>query len=239
MVKLVLKVLKNRWILRSLLQTLYFNFHYLPFKQAMKIPILLYKPHFLKLKGSLQILGGVKSGMIVLGKFTSVHHPNNGISLYLEGQIVFYGKCKIGNDSYVSVKKHGLMKVGDNFQATAGIKIDCAWHIEFSKNVLVGFDTFVIDNDMHKLTPKNGGSSPKPFGEIFIGEGVWLGFRNVVLKNTSIPNQCVVCSNSLLNKKYNCAVFSVLAGSPAKIVKTGLYLDNKNHVINFNDTLYE
>ena len=31
-------------------QSIWFNFHYLPFSQAMKLPILLYKPHFKALK---------------------------------------------------------------------------------------------------------------------------------------------------------------------------------------------
>lgn len=30
----------------SWLKTVYFNFHYLPFKQAVKLPIYLHRPHF-------------------------------------------------------------------------------------------------------------------------------------------------------------------------------------------------
>lgn len=38
-------------ILRSLHKSAYINFKYLPFKQAIKFPILLYKPRFGKLGG--------------------------------------------------------------------------------------------------------------------------------------------------------------------------------------------
>lgn len=39
----MLKNLWNkRWMLRSILYSLYFNFHYLPLKQAIKLPIILY-----------------------------------------------------------------------------------------------------------------------------------------------------------------------------------------------------
>jgi len=31
--------------LRYIIPTLYFNFHYLPWRQAIKLPIVLYKPH--------------------------------------------------------------------------------------------------------------------------------------------------------------------------------------------------
>ena len=39
-------------------QTIYFNFHYLPFKQAIFLPIILYKPQFVSTKGKIIIDGG-------------------------------------------------------------------------------------------------------------------------------------------------------------------------------------
>lgn len=49
-------------VLRYIFPTVYFNFHYLPFKQAIKLPIVFYKPHFGMLKGKVLIkpMGGVK-----------------------------------------------------------------------------------------------------------------------------------------------------------------------------------
>ena len=70
---------QNRWILRSMPYTLYFNFHYLPFKQAIKLPILLYKPKLLKCKGRIRIEGEVKIGMIQLGKYNVYLYPNTVI----------------------------------------------------------------------------------------------------------------------------------------------------------------
>ena len=56
--------------LRMLLPSLWFNFKYLPFKQAVKLPILLYKPTFLELKGSVVIESdSIRFGMIRLGIF--------------------------------------------------------------------------------------------------------------------------------------------------------------------------
>ena len=54
------KVWKRRRDLRSILQSVYFNFHYLPFRQAVKLPILLYKPKLLELQGNVKIGGGGK-----------------------------------------------------------------------------------------------------------------------------------------------------------------------------------
>lgn len=67
---LVLKrVWRGRRILRYILHSVFFNFHYLPFHEAVKLPILLYKPKLLKLKGTIKIKQEDKIGfgMIRLG----------------------------------------------------------------------------------------------------------------------------------------------------------------------------
>ena len=102
MVGFIKKIFRYRYILYSL----YFNFRYLPFKQAIKLPIVLYKPHLLKCKGTIVINpidGKITFGMIRLG-FPGVSvYPNNGITWENHGgTIIFKGKCVIGNDSYLS-----------------------------------------------------------------------------------------------------------------------------------------
>lgn len=56
--KLISKIKSKKWVLRSVIPTIYFNFHYLPFKQAIKLPIFLYKPHLKLMKGTVTIIGG-------------------------------------------------------------------------------------------------------------------------------------------------------------------------------------
>lgn len=49
--KIINEIKGNCWVLRSIIPTIYFNFHYLPFRQAIKLPIILYKPHLKLMKG--------------------------------------------------------------------------------------------------------------------------------------------------------------------------------------------
>ena len=80
------KIWKRRSDLRSIFSSIYFNFKYLPFKQAVKLPILLYKPHFLKLKGKVVIdAPKINTGMIRLGFHSVSVYPNSGITLELNG----------------------------------------------------------------------------------------------------------------------------------------------------------
>lgn len=57
-------LLHKIWIYKSIILwlpwTLYFNFKKLPFNQAIKLPIIFFKPYFGTLKGNIVIVGGGK-----------------------------------------------------------------------------------------------------------------------------------------------------------------------------------
>ena len=72
-------------------KTIWFNFHYLPYRQAVKLPIILYKPKLKKCKGKVQIDAPIKSGMICLGVPIVSIYPNAGISWEHRGTIRFQG----------------------------------------------------------------------------------------------------------------------------------------------------
>ena len=52
------KVKQDAWVLKYIIPTIYFNFHYLPFKQAIRLPVFLRKPKLLTLKGRVIIQTG-------------------------------------------------------------------------------------------------------------------------------------------------------------------------------------
>ena len=88
------------FIFHGLFPTIFFNFRYLPFNQAIKLPILLYKPKFLKLNGSIKISSPIRTGMIRLGwPIVPSLYPNDGIVIEIreKGSIIFEGNVKIGN----------------------------------------------------------------------------------------------------------------------------------------------
>ena len=77
---LLIKIWNEKWILRSILVSIFFNLKYLPISQAIKLPILLYKPNLIKLKGRIKIESSqIKFGMIQLGRPIVPIFPNNGI----------------------------------------------------------------------------------------------------------------------------------------------------------------
>ncbi len=152
------KVWKKRWILRALLPSLIFNFRHLPFSQARRLPIILYKADLRNTSGKFKIKGPVRFGMIRLGiESVSLFH-DNGIMIENRGSIIFNGKAHIGNDSAISLGNNGILEFGNNFTATAGLKLACYHSISFDNNVLVGWNTQIVDTDFHALKNiKTGG----------------------------------------------------------------------------------
>ena len=232
--RLVKKIWGYRKALRSIFSTIYFNFKYLPANQAVKLPILLYKPKFIKLKGSFSIASlDVKFGMIKLGFPDVSIYPNTGIIIENHGgKCVFWGSCRIGNASAISIGDQGYVSFGDDFKATANLKLVCYHYIQFKDRVRVGWDNVIMDTDLHTMVKLSGGYT-KGFGPVLIGNDNWLGLRCTVLKNTTTPNFCTVGSNSVLNRKYDYEPYVMIAGNPCTKKIDGIYHDVKDDIITY------
>ena len=196
------KIWEKKWVMRSILHSVYFNFHYLPFSQAIHLPIILYKPSFVKLHGKLLIKSSkIKMGMIKMGRNRVPFYPNTGILLNIDGIVEFQGECDIGNDSKISVGRNGMLVFGKGFSATSSLKLCCLNNISFSDYVTVGWDCIFMDSDFHRLKKLDGGYT-SGMGVVSIGKYNWFACRNTVLKNTVTPDYCTVSSHSILNKNY-------------------------------------
>lgn len=112
-------------LLRAIISSLYFNFKYLPFNQALKLPILLYKPYFKELKGKVVIdSSNIYFGMIRMGFWSTLQYPNSGIAWENQGgTVVFKGNCMIGNAASISIGRKAYIEFGENFKNNAAMKL--------------------------------------------------------------------------------------------------------------------
>lgn len=81
------RILNHKFYALYILHSIYFNFKFLPFNQAIKLPILVYKPQFYSLKGKITINCKVHFGMILLGCKGSLYDDfrNGSIRFNLKG----------------------------------------------------------------------------------------------------------------------------------------------------------
>lgn len=212
----ILKTIRsNSWMLRSLAKTVFFNLHYLPLRQAIKLPIWLYKAKLLKTRGRITINArNIRPGMIRLGVNKVSVYRNSGISLEINGDIVFNGTCCIGNDSFVAVDG-GCLTFGKFFNATAACRIVCRKAVTFADDVLIGWNNMICDSDFHRMRDLVSGMWNETEKEITIGNHVWIANGCSVMKGSVIPDNVIVAAHSLVNKKLDVPKFSLVAGSPA------------------------
>ena len=204
-------------------KTLYFNFKYFKFKQAIKLPVFVaYNVWLKKTEGVLKIKDHeLKRGMIRVGfgevgifdkrkSRTIWEHEKNG-------EIVFGGKANIGHGSKISVSKNSKLMLGSNFTITAESSIVCQKKIIFGKDCLLSWDILVMDSDFHKIKDAENHHINES-KEIIIGERVWISCRSLILKGSIISNDTIIGANSFVNKKFS-EENTLIVGNPAEVRK--------------------
>lgn len=230
------KIMNNKWKLRAFIPSVIFNFKYLSFSQAIHMPILIYKGKLKNMTGKIRICGPVKFGMIRLGINLVSIYPNSGIFLENRGQMTFKGKTSIGNNSAISVGETGELEFGDNFIATSGIKIACFHSVTFDENVLIGWNTQIIDSDFHTIKYEDGRKS-KGYGAVNVGKNVWIANNCKVYKDVSIPDHCVVGADTILHKSIDIPSYSLITNRIETIVKIkGIHYDPDDTKIQYSKT---
>jgi len=225
----IARIIKQGPALRYMLYSIYFNFHYLPFRQAWKLPILLYKPKLIKCKGTVSLESDdIRYGMIRLGFINVTLYPNSGIIWDNRGgRTVFQGKCSIGNASAILVGKTGNIVFGKNFLSGCGLKIASHHRIIFGENMRFGWEPIVMDTSFHKLKDMNNNQTSKGYGPIIMGKNNWVGSRSTILHGTQTPDYCIFGAGSILNKDYSSNPTHILmAGNQLTIKKTGIWRDS-------------
>jgi len=200
----------------SLPKTLIFNFYYLPFNQAIKLPIFIsYRLKLRDMRGTITI-DQCKTGIIQIGFNSFGFIVGHGESLWSStAHIHFQGKVRIGCNP--KLRLSGKLSFGDNFEAGHELLIICQNHIHFEKDVLLSWNVNIMDADGHMIyNDKNQEvNQPRP---IFIGQHAWLGCHSTILKGSHLPAESIVAAHSVVTKKIhdeNC----IIAGNPAKIIQ--------------------
>ena len=205
-------------IVRSIPKTLRFNFHYFPFKTAVKLPVVVsHRTYLRELHGKVELPEKVETAMIKIG-FGDVGHYDRKRSRSIwqvSGTVCFGGKASIGHGSKLSVR--GDLKLGAGFNMTAESTIVCAKEITFGDDCLLAWDVLVMDTDEHPLFDKDN-ERINPDKPIVVGNHVWIGCKCVLLKGAEVPNDTVLAAGTLLKSAF-AGENQVIGGNPPSILK--------------------
>lgn len=205
-------------ILMGLHKSIFINFKYLKFKDAIKLPILVSnRTKFLKLNGQIIINEPIKTGMIQIGLTGSGTHSYYPTILEINGKIVFENRVRIGGGcNIVTVNNSSILKFGDNVSITGGSTIISREYIELGKNTLISWDTQIMDTDFHNIYIEDKLINDDE--QIIIGEHVWIGSRCNILKGSRIGCNNIIASGSNITSNIK-GENQIITGTPIKVLK--------------------
>ena len=209
------------------IQSVYFNFHYLPIRQAVKLPIILHHASLKDVKGGVKIqCDNIYRGMIHLGCYGVCLYPDNGIVWENHGgTVIFQGKVSIGSASALSINKHAEVIFGEDFINTAALKLVASRKISFGKSVRLGWNTMIMDTNMHPLKNKLTGKRSSGGSPIEIGDYCWISTNSMVLPGVHMPERVICALGSLVTRSMEYESWCMYGGSPIRKLKDNIYRD--------------
>lgn len=205
----------------SLSKTIFFNFKALPIRQAIKLPIFIYRHTSIFNIGDIEIKAtDIFSGMIRWGKLGYKSQGNGKISNYGKieffGPVFFWGGCIIENLGTMTFK--GDTMIGE------GVTMLIRDHLVIDQYSRIGFLSFIMDSDDHYTINMESKKVARNKAPIIIGKYNWIANKTVIKKGTITPDYTIVASaNTLLSKDYTeNGSYCVLGGIPAKVIGKGI-----------------
>ena len=126
--------------------------------------------------------------------------------------------------------KNTTMWVGDNSWLRT---LKCICNAEpdieiiMGSNIVMSLDVIFRPVDGHTIIDlKTGNPINIPKFGIHIGDHVWIGQSVILLKDSNIPQNCVIGAHAVVSKN-KFLPNSIIAGIPAKVIKTGINWDKK------------
>ena len=160
-------------------QSLKLNFAYLPFRQAIKMPIWVCNPCWYdgKYEGRIKIDSNlISSRMIKLGVNLQSWYPGNKITLQLKGgDIIFKGNCLVANGTCIYVGYGSTLILGNNVLISSNCKVISESGIRIGDNTRIGWNTLIMDTNFHFLRNNKTGKLSNIKSPINIGAHNWFG----------------------------------------------------------------
>ena len=203
----------------SIPKSLYVSIKLCGLKKGIKLPVLVrYNTVLRDISG--QVITPVRGGVIRVG-FNSGEGTADGkylrCVLEVSGTIIVEDSLDLGVGTRLCVS--GTLHV-HSMTSTSRLHLVCMDKITVGKNVLIGWDTCIMDSDMHTIINLNTQELLPKTAEVIIGDGVWVATRCHILKGSKIPHGSIVGARSVVTKSFN-TENAIIVGNPAKVVKRG------------------
>ena len=208
-------------------KTLLVNFFYLSFRDACRLPILVHgKCKIAHIgKGKIVIKGRITPGIISIGDSDPVR------SFYSKSYIDVLGCLELETGAVLRrgisllVMPKAVLKIGRNTSIGTNTTIISRDSIIIKSHTSIGNNVTIMDTDFHFVLDRHNRTIKKSYAPIVIGENNWIGAWCTVKKGAQLPKGTIVAGPySMVGKNYIGLIpeYSMIAGSPAKLVTEGV-----------------
>jgi hypothetical protein len=201
--KIITYILKHKV---SIVRTIYFNFHYLPFEDAVEFPIILYKSvRFKKADGQIIIEADrIRSGMIHIGNENYGFQWKNDYTVWeqLGGKVIVEDGVILGKGTFISVGENAILRFGQNVSFGGNARLICMKSITIKSNTMVAWDVSILDTDFKSTFNTITNTINLTEKPVLIGSNNWLCFGCKILKGSVTPDFCIVSAGTIINKDY-------------------------------------
>ncbi|MDO9001532.1 MAG: DapH/DapD/GlmU-related protein [Bacteroidota bacterium] len=167
--------------------------------------------------------------------------PSSSLITAEQGKIILAGDNYIGKN--VEIGTTGIIEIGSHtsLQDRCIIlgDVEIGNYCTFAPNIYISsgrhyynFKPNIYIKDQDEMVAADKILSKEHSKKVTIGDDCWLGINSVIMSGITIGRGCVIGANSVVTK--NLEPFSVVAGSPAKLIKTRLDFIPKT-LLNFNN----
>jgi acetyltransferase-like isoleucine patch superfamily enzyme len=166
---------------------------------------------------------------------------NNGATFYPESEVVNLSNDRsrivIGKNTHIRgelflYQYAKRLQIGSNCFIGKGTIIRAGDEITIGDNVLIAHNVTIFDTDSHEMNHIERSESYKKLlisghpaekgrvavAPIHIEDHVWISYNCCILKGVSLGKGAIIAAGSVVTK--NVAPFTLVAGNPAKLVKT-------------------
>lgn len=142
----------------------------------------------------------------------------------VRGTLNLLGSVGVGGGAKWDVGSDATLTVGGETHFSPNTLIIATKEITIGAGCTIAWDVHIIDADFHAHGP-TGGLDELHYSDfaapITIGDQVWIGSNTKIYKGVSIANGCIVAGGSVVTKSIY-EPNSLIAGIPAKVVKSGV-----------------
>ena len=117
----------------------------------------------------------------------------------INGTLIVKGELTIGQGSKICIGKNGILTIGNNLTITGETTIICYKQITVGNDCTFSWDILIMDTDFHHIMDYDGNIINPP-SSIIIGNHVWIGCRNTILKGIVIADNVIIAANSVITK---------------------------------------